>query len=129
MDELEPMRRRGNVQSDTATLEVSDDFMVGFSLVPRHDNHACTLCLASCLLMWFISACGLSIAFGVLYPRAHCGVACRADRSTPHFSCAWLFSDPCYNGLDDGKCAGCSPRNSSLLETLSFEACCPMHLS
>lgn len=102
---------------------------VQYTLVPRHDNYACTLCLTTCLLMWMISAVGLGTAYAVVYSTPNsCGVACLADRSYQYHSCAWLGRLECYDGVDDGVCASCAPpTNLSLAEQTSFHVCCPHH--
>ena len=125
---MEPMRRRSDAAERTHEVEVTDDFLLGISLVPRHDNHACTLCLTMCLVLWLLLACGLAIAFALVVPQEPCGVACRVDRSTEHFSCAWLFRRRCFNGIDDGTCRGCpAPEGAASLDAMSFATCCPLH--
>lgn len=130
MEELQPMRRRGNIDgfNNPNILDIDDEFIVGLSLIPRHDNHACTLCLISCLIVWMTSAVGLAIAFFLVYSHEReCGVACLIDRGHTYYSCSWLFANSCFD-RDDGYCTYCDPPpNMTSLEGVSFKTCCPHH--
>lgn len=128
MYELEPIRRRDNIQREVSILGVTEDAWVGISLVPRHDNHACTLCLSLCFLMWFTFACGLAVSFAVVYTRPVCGVACQAELANEYLSCSWMRD--CYDGIDDGECRGCTPPTDLTdLSGINFGACCAFHRS